>query len=125
MYCRVRQLKGRVRCYRCLGLGHETRNCNGTDRKGKCHKCGKKGRFARECKTKSEEVDEFNAELAAEAAKPTTNTTANVQRLKSCKLTWQEAVPRKTWHFKGQKKIDWIIASEYYRYGQNTNEANG
>ncbi|KAL4112825.1 hypothetical protein QTP88_016549 [Uroleucon formosanum] len=98
VYCRVRQLKGRVRCYRCLGLGHEARNCNETDRKGNCNKCGKKGHFARECKAKREEVDEFNAELAAETAKPTTNTTAN---------------------------IDWIIASKYYRYGQNTNEANG
>lgn len=24
-----------------------------------------------------------------------------------------------------KNKIDWIIASEYYKYGQNTNEANG
>ncbi|KAL4154408.1 hypothetical protein QTP88_000283 [Uroleucon formosanum] len=76
VYCRVRQLKRRVRCYKYLGLGHEARNCNGTKKKVKCNKYGKKGHFARECKAKRE-VEEFNAELAAETAKPTTNTTTN------------------------------------------------
>lgn len=79
VYCRVRQRKWQARCYRCLGLGHEARNCNGSDRKGKCNKCGKDGHFARECKATKEEVDGFNVELAAEAARPTTNTTDSKQ----------------------------------------------
>lgn len=64
VYCRIRLRKKRVRYFRCLGQDHEARNCNGSDRKGGCNKCGKVGHIARKCETGKEEVDQVNLELA-------------------------------------------------------------
>lgn len=40
VYCRIRKCVRRIRCYRCLGYGHEAKNCKGTDRRNCCTKCG-------------------------------------------------------------------------------------
>lgn len=48
--CRVRARVNILRCYRCLGFGHHTRNCNGDDNTNVCLKCGKENHRAKECK---------------------------------------------------------------------------
>lgn len=63
VFFRARQHKISVRCYRCLGHGHESRNCNGNDRSGGCNRCGKDGHIARTCDAANAEVDRFKAEL--------------------------------------------------------------
>lgn len=79
VYCKVRQCQERVRCYRCLGYGHESRNCHGNDRRGCCNKCGKEGHFAQGCNAEKTEVERFRTELAVEAARFTTEPIAENQ----------------------------------------------
>jgi len=67
VFCRMRQRKISLRCYRCLGHGHEeSRNCNGTERSGGCNKCGKDGHKSRTCDATDAEVTRFKEELATE-----------------------------------------------------------
>jgi hypothetical protein len=37
------------RCFKCMGFGHQARNCKGPDRSKRCRKCGDEGHFAMEC----------------------------------------------------------------------------
>ena len=37
------------RCFKCMGFGHQARNCKGPDRSDLCWKCGEKGHIARDC----------------------------------------------------------------------------
>lgn len=41
-----------MRCFRCMGFGHQARNCDGPDRTNSCRKCGGEGHMARDCKNK-------------------------------------------------------------------------
>lgn len=44
-----RVTKQMERCFKCMGFGHQARNCEGPDRSDLCRKCGEKGHFARDC----------------------------------------------------------------------------
>ena len=39
-----------TRCFRCMGFGHQARNCDGPDRTNSCRRCGREGHMARDCK---------------------------------------------------------------------------
>ena len=41
-----------TRCFRCMGFGHQARNCDGPDRTHSCRRCGREGHMARECRNK-------------------------------------------------------------------------
>ena len=38
------------RCFKCMGFGHQSKNCKGPDRSELCRRCGEKGHVARDCK---------------------------------------------------------------------------
>lgn len=48
--CRIRKRQAITRCFRCLGYGHISRQCDGPDRSTTCYKCGDKSHIARACK---------------------------------------------------------------------------
>jgi len=41
--------KQMVRCFKCMGFGHQARSCKGPDRSDLCRNCGEKGHVARDC----------------------------------------------------------------------------
>lgn len=45
-----RVTKEMERCFKCMGFGHQARNCKGPDRSELCWRCGEKGHIAIECK---------------------------------------------------------------------------
>lgn len=47
--CRIRPYKIVKRCFKCLGYGHESYTCNGTNRSKCCFKCGSEGHKAKQC----------------------------------------------------------------------------
>lgn len=47
--CRIRPVVKVTRCFKCLGYGHQTRNCPGPDRSGCCYKCGGEKHKSAEC----------------------------------------------------------------------------
>lgn len=47
--CDIRKRIQITRCFRCLGYGHRTGDCQGEDRSDLCIKCGKKGHVAKDC----------------------------------------------------------------------------
>lgn len=53
--CRIRLCDGRIRCYRCLAYGHNSKTCNGQDRSKCCKSCGKVDHFANNCKALQQE----------------------------------------------------------------------
>lgn len=44
-----RVTKQMERCFKCMGFGHQARNCAGPDRSKLCRKCGGEGHFANDC----------------------------------------------------------------------------
>src|SRR5450759_2667625 len=44
-----RVTKQKERCFKCMGFGHQARDCKGPDRSDLCRKCGEKGHIARDC----------------------------------------------------------------------------
>lgn len=47
--CRIKTRVNIVRCYRCLGFGHYTRECTGADNTNVCLRCGKENHKAKDC----------------------------------------------------------------------------
>lgn len=47
--CRIRPVVNLTRCFRCLGYGHQTRNCTGPDRSKCCYKCGGENHKSIDC----------------------------------------------------------------------------
>ncbi|XP_014216673.1 uncharacterized protein LOC106645339 [Copidosoma floridanum] len=47
--CRIWPRTKAKRCYRCLGFGHISHQCGGSDRTGACFRCGKIGHVAWSC----------------------------------------------------------------------------
>ncbi|EFN60244.1 hypothetical protein EAG_10239, partial [Camponotus floridanus] len=39
----------RMRCFRCLEVGHGAAGCKGPDRSGRCHRCGDRSHQSRLC----------------------------------------------------------------------------
>jgi len=86
VYCRARSAKRRVRCYKCLAFGHNSRACGGTDRSECYRRYGVMGHFAKSCSSDPAAASEFQRLLDLE---PRTSTT----RTKSASpTTWGEAV---------------------------------
>lgn len=84
VYCRARSAKRRVRCYKCLAFGHDSRACGGTDRSDCCRRCGVKGQFAKSCSSDPPAASEFQRLLDLESrtiptrARPVSPTTGEV-----------------------------------------------
>lgn len=50
LQCRVRPRRAEpLRCYRCHGFGHGTRQCSGPDMTGRCRRCGEPGHLEKSC----------------------------------------------------------------------------
>lgn len=65
--CRVRVRANVMRCYRCLGYGHQKGKCGGLDRSANCWKCGMGGHKAAACNVPAQQLKCF---LCAEAKIP-------------------------------------------------------
>lgn len=61
--CRVRMAEKRTRCYRCLGMGHTSKDCTGPDRGGRCLRCGVTGHRAAQCDADRDTATDFRVEL--------------------------------------------------------------
>lgn len=46
---RIRRRIYVTRCFKCIGYGHQARDCKGPDRSGLCYKCGKEGHKGASC----------------------------------------------------------------------------
>lgn len=64
VYARVRHTELSPRCLRCLAFGHQTNDCKGTDRSGKCWSCGGDGHLGRNCTAAPEVITAFKQLLA-------------------------------------------------------------
>jgi len=67
VYCRARLRESKPRCFRCLALGHEARECKGANRERYCRRCGLVGHFAVQCWASQEKTDAVRVALADEA----------------------------------------------------------
>ncbi|CAI6369794.1 unnamed protein product [Macrosiphum euphorbiae] len=65
--CRTRMWLDIKRCFRCLGSGHETRDCQGTDRSSCCRGCGKHGHLIKDCQETDTNRTLFKETLRQEA----------------------------------------------------------
>lgn len=64
--CRVRIAEMKSYCFRCLASGHQSSNCQGTDRTNCCMRCGVEGHFAATCSAEKDLVIEFKKTLDEE-----------------------------------------------------------
>lgn len=69
VYCGVRICDKWVRCYRCLAVGHESRNCSGPNREKCCRRCGREGHFAAQCDGDVASAEAFRRTLVEESGK--------------------------------------------------------
>lgn len=65
--CRTKMWLDIKRCFRCLASGHETRDCQGTDRSICCRGCGKHGHFIKDCQETDANRTLFKETLRQEA----------------------------------------------------------
>jgi len=63
VYCSARICKRRLRCYRCLQFGHESKSCSGPDNSKCCRRCGISDHHAADCKASVEDAAEFRRSL--------------------------------------------------------------
>lgn len=63
VYSSARICKRRLRCYRCLQFGHESKSCSGPDNSKCCRRCGKSDHHAADCKASVEDAAEFRRSL--------------------------------------------------------------
>lgn len=47
--CSIRAMQQPERCYKCMGFGHQAKQCRGTDRSKLCRRCGEEGHISRTC----------------------------------------------------------------------------
>lgn len=66
--CRVREAENKLRCFRCLAIGHMSKDCNGPDRSHSCRRCGEQGHKAFGCPASTECIKAFEKTLAAGGA---------------------------------------------------------
>jgi len=63
VYCSTRLCKKRIRCFRCLKFGHESRTCSGPDKSSCCRRCGVPDHLAVDCKASTEDAADFRRSL--------------------------------------------------------------
>jgi len=69
VYCRVRTSDYQPRCFRCLAIGHVSKDCSGANREKCCRKCGQDGHFAAQCGADQVSTLAFRRVLAEETRK--------------------------------------------------------
>lgn len=65
--CRTRMWLDIQRCFRCIAIGHETRDCQGTDRSRCCRGCGNHGHYIKDCEETNIKRALFRETLRREA----------------------------------------------------------
>lgn len=65
--CRVRLWQETKRCFKCMGSGHESRECKNADRSKCCRKCGLADHFAKDCSADGATREGFRQVLRQEA----------------------------------------------------------
>ncbi|XP_046687469.1 uncharacterized protein LOC124373122 [Homalodisca vitripennis] len=76
--CRIRPVVKVIRCFRCLGFGHQANKCAGPDRSQCCYKCGGKNHKSADC------IEEPKCYLCA-LDKEDKNSVGHITGSKECK----------------------------------------
>jgi len=91
VFCKVRFAKTKLRCFKCLVFGHESKMCKGPNRERCCRKCGNEGHFAINCNANREDVISFRTKLTNDSKNQVESGEYNERPTRSCDEVQVEA----------------------------------